>query len=146
MDARQLEEFIDRAFPNRLTERHFDVDHVGGRRIRLTLKPQPWMERPGGSISGPTLMGLADTAAYLLVIAELGPVAAAVTSNLNIHFLRRPPADVAVTVEGELLKLGRRLALSEVRMFSGDEPEPVAYATVTYAVPSPKPESRATEP
>ena len=141
MSARELEDFIDHAFPEG-GDRQFDVEEVGDRRVRLRLRIQPWMLRPGGTISGPTLMGLADTAAYLLVLAELGPVAMAVTSNLNIHFLKRPPADQPIVVEGELLKMWKRLALSEVRMRSGDDPEPVAYATVTYSIP----ERRATEP
>lgn len=135
LTARELEDFIDTAFPDEVGERHFDVESVGGGRITLRLKFQPWMLRPGGSLSGPTLMGLADTVGYLLVAAELGPVAMAVTSNLNIHFLRRPPADQTLWADGELLRLGSRLALSEVRMRSGDDPEAVAHATVTYALP-----------
>ena len=143
MSARELEDFIDQAFPEDETGRHFLIDEVGDGRVRLSLRViEPWMLRPGGTISGPTLMGLADTAAFLLVLSQLGPVAMAVTSNLNIHFLKRPPSDQTLRVDGELLKLGKRLALSEVRMFSGDDPEPVAYATVTYSIP----ESRATDP
>jgi len=136
LSERELEQFIDDAFPEREGERHFDVVSVGDGRITLRLEPKPWMKRPGGSLSGPTLMGLADTVGYLLVAAELGPVAMAVTSNLNIHFLRRPPSDQTLFADGELLKLGSRLALSEVRLRSGDDPEPVAHATVTYAIPN----------
>jgi uncharacterized protein (TIGR00369 family) len=90
--------------------------------------------RPGGTMSGPTLMTLADTATYFLVLARVGPEILLVTSSLTIHFLRRPrPADLVA--EARLLKLGRRLAVCDVRIFSAGEPDPVAHATVSYAIP-----------
>ena len=90
--------------------------------------------RPGGTISGPALMTLADTAMYLLVLAHIGPIALAVTTNLNINFLRKPaPKDVLAEVK--LLKLGARLAVGEVAMYSEDEAEAVAHATLTYSIP-----------
>jgi uncharacterized protein (TIGR00369 family) len=90
--------------------------------------------RPGGTISGPTMMALADLSLYVAVLGMIGPVALAVTTNLNINFLRRPaPRDLIS--ECRLLKLGNRLAVGEVHIFSDGEAEPVAHVTGTYSVP-----------
>lgn len=92
--------------------------------------------RPGGTLSGPTLMTLADTAMYFLLLSRLGPVALAVTTNLSINFLRRPPpADLHATAR--LLKLGSRLAVGEVHISSAEGGALVAQAAVTYALPPP---------
>jgi acyl-coenzyme A thioesterase PaaI-like protein len=82
-------------------------------------------------------MGLADSAAYLLILAHIGPVALAVTTNLNIHFMRKPdPGEIFAT--GSLLKLGSRIAVVEVRLHGADPPELFAHATVTYSIPPPR--------
>jgi len=93
--------------------------------------------RPGGTLSGPTLMTLADTAMYFLVLAMTGPQPLAVTSSLTINFLRKPPpADLHATAR--MLKLGARLAVGEVHLRGGDAPRVlVAQASVTYALPAP---------
>jgi uncharacterized protein (TIGR00369 family) len=93
-----------------------------------------WL-RPGGTISGPILMGLADLAIYAVLMTSLGKVELAVTTNLNINFLRRPAA-VDVIAEARLLKLGKRLAVGEVELFSAGDPEMVAHVTATYSIPS----------
>ncbi len=94
--------------------------------------------RPGGTIGGPLLMALADIALYGAVMAALGPVEEAVTTSLTINFLRRPPpADV--TAEARLIKLGRRLAVGTVELFSAGEAEMVAHVTGTYSIP-PRPQ------
>lgn len=97
--------------------------------------------RPGGTISGPALMGLADFAMYVVTLSMIGRVELAVTTSLNINFLRRPaPRDVIA--EASILKLGRRLAVSTVSMFSEGEAEPVAHVTGTYSIPpQPVPEN-----
>ncbi|MEM1029367.1 MAG: PaaI family thioesterase [Myxococcota bacterium] len=92
--------------------------------------------RPGGTISGPAMMTLVDTVAYFLVLSRVGPETLAVTTNLDIHFLRRP-APGELFGRGELLKLGKRLVVIAVRLHVGDDPAPVAHATVTYSVPRP---------
>jgi uncharacterized protein (TIGR00369 family) len=79
-------------------------------------------------------MMLADTAMYIALLAMIGPVALAVTTNLNINFLRKP-AQRDVIAQARLLKLGKRLAVGEVTMCSEGESEPVAHATVTYSIP-----------
>lgn len=100
----------------------------------IRLRYSPWMVRPGGTVGGPVLMLAADTAMYAVVLAHIGNQPMALTSNLNINFLRRPkPTDVVA--EGRLLKLGRRLAVVEVLMKSAGEDELVAHVTGTYALP-----------
>jgi uncharacterized protein (TIGR00369 family) len=98
---------------------------------------QGWSERmlrPGGVLSGPTLMSLADTAAYALVLAHVGIQPMAVTSGLTINFLRGCKPGT-LTARGELLKLGRRLAVMDVRMWTEGPDRPAAQANVTYALP-----------
>jgi uncharacterized protein (TIGR00369 family) len=90
--------------------------------------------RPGGTISGPFLMGLADLVAYAVVLSAIGRVELAVTTNLSINFLRKP-APSAIRAEGRLLKLGRRLAVTEVELFSEGDPEMVAHVVATYSIP-----------
>lgn len=92
--------------------------------------------RPGGTIAGPVMMGLADAAAYALVLSRIGPVELAVTTQLSINFLRKPePADVLA--RGTMLKLGKRLAVMEVSLYAEKRgPDyPVAHATATYSIP-----------
>jgi uncharacterized protein (TIGR00369 family) len=92
-----------------------------------------WL-RPGGTISGPMLMGLADLAMYAVVLSAVGRVELAVTTNLNINFLRKPAA-VDVIAEARMLKLGKRLAVGEVQLFSEGDPDMVAHVTATYSIP-----------
>ena len=96
---------------------------------------QPQFIRPGGTISGPTMMALADFAMYVGVLASIGPVPLAVTTNLNINFLRKPEARDLIA-ECRLLKLGKRLAVGEVAIRSDGVDEPVAHVTSTYSIPS----------
>ena len=92
--------------------------------------------RPGGTISGPVMMALADTAMYVLVLSRIGPVELAVTTNLSINFLRKPnPGDLIA--EAKMLKLGKRLAVGEVHLYSDGQSvdEAVAHVTATYSIP-----------
>ena len=90
--------------------------------------------RPGGTISGPVLMGLADYAMFAAVLTLIGRADLAVTTNLNINFLRRPlPGDVIA--DALILKLGKRLAVGEVELFSAGDDQPVALVTATYVLP-----------
>lgn len=133
MKPYELEEFLKTQFPQ-MDNYHFRVEQLENKHLRLRLLYRDLHLRPGGTISGPALMTLADTAVYLLTLAHIGPIALAVTTNLNINFLRKPePKDVIA--ETKLLKLGQRLAVGEVQMFSDGEAEVVAHATVTYSIP-----------
>lgn len=91
--------------------------------------------RPGGTVSGPVMMAAADVALYVALLAQIGIVPLAVTTNLNISFLRKPSAGKDLIVKVELLKVGRRLAIGEVRIYSEGHDELVAHATGTYAIP-----------
>ncbi len=91
--------------------------------------------RPGGTVSGPTMMALADVALYVAILGEIGIVPLTVTTSFNINFLRRPQPAQFIRGESHLLKLGRSLVVGEVYIYSGDDPTPVAHATGTYSIP-----------
>ncbi len=137
MPAMTAEE-IDRFFAEHFPQAHGFVRIAAIREdeIDLVLAFSEQYLRPGGTVSGPTLMTLADTAMYHLLLARLGPVALAVTTSLSINFLRRPPpAELRATAR--LLKLGSRLAVGEVHIASAEGGALVAQASVTYALPPP---------
>ena len=135
MTVQQLERFLAAEFPQAFhSASGLTIEAVwhGGGRVRQAYQPQ--FARPGGTISGPTMMALADFAMYVAVLAAIGPVPLAVTINLNINFLRKP-AQRDLTAEARLLKLGKRLATGEVTIRSDGEDEPVAHVTSTYSIP-----------
>jgi len=135
MTIAEIEALMDLGFPE---WRSFSqITGLDERTLTLRMPFRPQLLRAGGTISGPAMMALADTAAYFLTLAHAGPVAGAATANLDIHFLARPqPVDVIATAT--MLRLGRRLSVATVNLHSG--PELVAHATVTYALP-PRPSS-----
>jgi uncharacterized protein (TIGR00369 family) len=133
MSARELEQFLYSHFPD-MRPGEIQVEGVGEMTARVRRRIDNQHLRPGGTVSGPTLMALADTAMYMALLAMIGPVALAVTSSLSIHFLRKPRR-VDCIAEARLLKLGRNLAVGEVTIFSDGATEPVAHATVTYSIP-----------
>ncbi len=90
--------------------------------------------RPGGTVSGPTMMELADFAMYVAVFSAIGPQPLAVTTNLNINFLRKPAA-ADLIADAKLMKVGKRLAVGEVIIRSEGQDEPVAHVTSTYSIP-----------
>jgi len=91
--------------------------------------------RPGGTVTGPAMMAMADVVMYGAVLSRIGPVKLAVTTSLNANFLRRPrPGDLLA--DGRLIKCGRRLAYGEVTLVSADAPDdPVCHVTCTYSIP-----------
>ncbi len=107
---------------------------VGHGRARMRLAPDPKATRPGGTVSGPTVMMLADVAMYIAVLASVGWAPLAVTTNLNINFLRKPMPG-ALVADCELLKLGKRLAVGAVTICCEGDDAPVAHATSTYSIP-----------
>ena len=110
------------------------VDELGYGVARLRVPFRDDFLRPGGTIAGPVMMGLADLTMFGVVLSMIGPVEMAVTTNLNINFLRRPaPGDVLA--HGRIIKLGKRLAVGEVLMYRDGEVEPVAHVTSTYSIP-----------
>jgi uncharacterized protein (TIGR00369 family) len=130
----QLTAFLDREFPQIGLGRNFTIEAAGPMSARLRLHYRPDHLRPGDTISGPTMFALADVALYVAILAQLGEVKLAVTTSLTINFLRRPgPGDLIG--EARLLKLGKRLAVGEVAMFSASSEEMVAHATGSYSIP-----------
>jgi uncharacterized protein (TIGR00369 family) len=135
MNRDALNRFLDTDFPQIHTDgKVFDVTDVGPGTVIMRLAPNERHLRPGGTVSGPTLFALADVAAYCVVLAHIGPVALAVTTSLNINFLRKPePGPLTCTCR--LLKLGKRLAVIEASIFGQDGEDLVAHATATYSIP-----------
>jgi uncharacterized protein (TIGR00369 family) len=131
MTQPELEELMDKSFPSWRT--FSQIVSIGEQDVTIRMPFRQDLVRAGGTISGPALMALADTAAYYVTLVHAGPVPSAATANLDIHFLVRPkPADI--TAVATMLRLGRRLAVSKVDLLS--EGTLVAHATVTYALPS----------
>jgi len=135
MSVKAVDAFLDREFAGlRQAAPTLQVEEVGQAFARLRLGYDPQTLRPGGTISGPAMFTLADVAMYVAVLASIGPVALAVTTNLNINFLRRPqPGDLIG--EAHLLKLGKSLAVGEIYLRGPDSGDCVAHAVGTYALP-----------
>lgn len=133
MDRAELEQFLAKEFAQVADD--FDVIDVAPPILTMGLNAGPQHLRPGGTISGPTMFALADVSAYLCILAVLGPVALAVTTNCSIDFMRKPAAG-RLLCRMELLKLGRSLAVCEGRIFNETDPaRPVARASLTYSIP-----------
>ena len=132
MTPDDLHRFLEEEFPQ--APPGISVDSVDDTTIRVRQKTLDSHLRPGGTISGPTLMAMVDCGFYLLLLSRLGPVALAVTTNLNINFMRKPePGDLLG--EGRLLKLGKTLAVGDFTIWNEGETDPVAHATLTYSIP-----------
>ena len=132
---KKLEALLSAEFPEMFdAERGYAIERVwhGGCRLRRRFHPKSL--RPGGTVSGPIIMALGDVAMYVAVLSAIGWVPLAVTTNLNINFLRRPaPRDLLA--EARLIKLGKRLAVGEVSIRSDGEDDLVAHVTSTYSIP-----------
>jgi uncharacterized protein (TIGR00369 family) len=102
--------------------------------VRLRMPYREDFVRPGGTVTGPALFGLADVALYGAVLSMIGRVELAVTTSMNINFLRRPDLR-PVIAEARILKLGKRLAYGDVLLFSEGDPDAVAHVTGTYSIP-----------
>jgi uncharacterized protein (TIGR00369 family) len=133
MTPGDLTEFLAKEFPQAATA-GMTIEYLDDMSIRLRLPVDERNLRPGGTVSGPTLMWFADCGFYLLILAQLGPVALAVTTNLNINFMRKPEV-VDLIGEGRLLKLGKSLAVGDFTMYSDGKKDPVAHCTLTYSIP-----------
>ena len=114
----------------------FESIASGTARARLPFDPSSL--RPGATVSGPTMMGLADIVTFACVLSKIGIVRDAVTTSLNANFLRKPGA-VDLIAEGRLIKCGRRLAYGEVSIFGENNLDDVVWHVVcTNAIPSEK--------
>ena len=134
MTPAELMVFLDKEFPQAASA-GMTIEHLDDKSIRLRLPTSEQHLRPGGTVSGPTLVWLADVGFYLLILGQLGPVALAVTTNLNINFMRKPAATTDLVGEGRLLKLGRSLAVGDFTIWNDGKNEPVAHVAMTYSIP-----------
>ncbi|UHC18393.1 PaaI family thioesterase [Methylobacterium currus] len=135
MDRDAVSAFLDEVFP----QIHHGgpgpvIESVGPMTATMRLPYHDRHLRPGGTMSGPAMMGLADVALYVAILAQIGPVALAVTTNLSFNFMRKP-AQADLLAEARLLKLGRSLAVGEVLVRSQGRDDLVCHATGTYALP-----------
>lgn len=131
MKADEIERFLREAFPHGTLPR---VECADGQRAQLRLAYDETQLRPGGTLSGPTMMSLADTAMYALVLSAIGFQPLAVTTQLSINFLSKPrPTDLIA--EARMLKLGKVLAIGDVFIRSDGDANACAHAVVTYALP-----------
>jgi uncharacterized protein (TIGR00369 family) len=135
MSRDEVEALLDREFPQMHDGgRIHHIEAVGPLFARVRMDFHERHLRPGGTLSGPSMMTLADLALYVATLASIGPVALAVTTSLSFNFLRKPAAR-GLVAEARLLKLGRRLAVGEVAVRSQGETDLVCHATGTYAIP-----------
>jgi uncharacterized protein (TIGR00369 family) len=136
LTADELQRLLASEFPQMFSpEGGLSIEHAGQGACGVRQAFRAPTLRPGGTISGVAMMGLADVSMYIAVLASIGWVPLAVTTNLTINFLRKPaPRDLLA--ECRLLKLGKRLAVGEVTILSEGSNEPVAHAVCTYSIPA----------
>ena len=134
MTPEEINQFLRQAFTGGTPPL---VETADGQSARCRVIYNPSQIRPGGTLSGPTMMALADTAAYALVLSAIGFEPLAVTTNLSIQFMRKPkPKDMIAEVR--MMKLGKTMAVMEAGILSDGETDLVAHAVITYAIPPKK--------
>ncbi len=135
MSVSEIDALIHREFPqiNEGGQCYF-VESIEPGVAIMRLEPDKRHLRPGETISGPTLFALADFAAYVVILAHIGPVALAVTTNLTINFLRKPNLE-PLLCRCRIMKLGKRLCVVEADIAPASGGESVAHATATYSIP-----------
>src|SRR4029077_18660775 len=133
MSVAELEKFLHVEFPQAFSGDDISIESADGTSCLLRQRFSDRMLRPGGTVSGPTLMALADFAMYVVLLSAIGPVGLAVTTNLNINFLRKGEPGHDVLAQARLLKLGTRLAVGEVSLMSAGSADVIAHVTATYS-------------
>ena len=131
MELAAIRAFIAQEFP----QTNVVIEAVGTKTCRVRQPVDDNHLRPGGTVSGPTQVLVGDIAIYIAILHELGPVALAVTTNLSINFINKPAANADLIGECKLLKLGKRLVIGEVYIYSVGNAEPVAHVVGTYSIP-----------
>lgn len=126
-----IEAFLAAEFPQNLSI----IERVGNRSATMRHRVSPNDLRPGGTVSGPVMMMLADVALYVAILGEIGIVPLTVTTSLNFNFLRKPRAHADLLAVCTLMKVGRTLAIGEVSLYSEGNDNMVAHAVGTYAIP-----------
>jgi len=136
MTVAELDAFLRAELPHAFRYESSIIEHADGRTCRIRQGFHESMLRPGGTVSGATLMALADCAMYVVLLSAIGPVGLAVTTNLNINFLRKGLTGHDVLAAARILKLGKRLAVGEVTLLSAASEDPIAHVTATYSIPT----------
>jgi uncharacterized protein (TIGR00369 family) len=131
----ELEAFLAVEFPQMAHGGpNYEIEEVGYGTSRVRLLCHDRHLRPGGTVSGPSMMALADIGLYVALLGAIGRVKLAVTTNLSINFLRRPePRDVIANCR--YLKIGRTLAVGEAELASDGGDEVIAHVVATYSIP-----------
>src|SRR6266478_3903800 len=132
MSVADIGEFLRAEFPQVFSGGDIAIESADGETCLLRQRYNDNMLRPGGTVSGPTLMALADYAMYAVLLSAIGPVGLAVNTN----FLRKGAPGQDIFAAAKILKLGKRLAVGEVSLTSGTSPEPIAHVTATYSIPN----------
>ncbi|MEL7468422.1 MAG: PaaI family thioesterase [Pseudomonadota bacterium] len=133
LSAEEVQAFLDEVFPQQ--RGILGVEAMGPMTATARMRIENSHLRPGGTVSGPSMFTVADCAFYMAVLGMIGRQALTVTTNLNINFLRKPAAETDLLCEARILKLGKLLATGDATVWSEGQDEPVAHATVTYAIP-----------
>lgn len=129
----EMEAFLQEVFPQ--VQGMFGIDAMDETRLVMRLHASERHLRPGGTVSGPAMFSLADVAAYVATMARIGREALTVTTHCSIDFMRKPEAGRDLLAEARLLKLGRTLSVTDVLLYSEGNADPVAHASLTYAIP-----------
>jgi uncharacterized protein (TIGR00369 family) len=129
----ELKSFLEEQFPQGAT--YGTLEKLGDGWAEMKLEVDEGHLRPGGTVAGPAMMGLADVALYAALLSRIGLVPLAVTTNLNINFLRKPAAHSPIWARANMLKVGRTIGVGEVFIYSQGVEDPVAHSTMTYAIP-----------
>lgn len=133
MTLAELQAFLRSDMPHMAQDFRVERSDQAGLCLRLRVSARHL--RPGATVSGPAMFGLADVAMYLAILARIGPVALAVTTNCSMDFMRKPRAGCDLLAEARILKLGRRLAVGDVLLYCEGQGEAVARAGLTYSIP-----------
>lgn len=136
ISIQDFDEIINQELPS-AAEANIQLETITEGKAIMRLPYNERSIRPGGSISGPHMMLLGDACMYAVVLSMIGKVTLAVTTNFNINFLRKP-VESDLIAEGNIIKLGKRLAIMEVQIYSESKDSEnilVAHATGTYSIP-----------
>ena len=133
LNKKELAEYLAHVFPQ--VHKDFVVEDLTETTLTMRLRVEDRHLRPGGTVSGPSMFGLADVSVYAMVLARKGRQSLAVTTSSSMDFLRKPEGGADMIAECRLLKLGRSLAVGDVLMYSEGSDKPVARASMTYSIP-----------
>src|SRR4051812_10075375 len=135
MSVAELEAFLLKEFPQAFASGNIAIERADGESCLIRERFHDGMLRPGGTVSGPTLMALADVAMYVVLLSAIGPVGLAVTTNLTINFLRKGGPGAGGVAGAKTLKLGKPAPFGGGKLMSGTAPGPIAPVTPTHFNP-----------